>query len=311
MPIPSMNLNDSHIESPFIRQFYKGKVRDVYFLTNGKLLIHASDRISAFDVILPKTIPGKGALLNSLAAYFLNHCKDICPVWLESLPESDVSLGKACVPIPIEMVVRGHLAGHALRTYQTGERNLCGIALPDGLMPYQAFPSPIITPTTKAKEGHDQDISADDILRQGILTPHQWTHISNISLQLFQRGQEMAMKQGLILMDTKYEFGWYEDTLMLMDEIHTPDSSRYAYADDLIPGKPPRQLSKEFVREWLIQEGFQGKEGQVIPEMTDTVVQEIFNRYAELYTALTGEMPPNCSSISAQELKKTIEILGQ
>lgn len=306
-----MNQKHNPIESPCIRHFYQGKVRDVYFLTNGKLLIHASDRISAFDVILPKPIPGKGALLNSLAAYFLTHCKDICPVWLESVPESDVSVGKACVPIPIEMVVRGHLAGHALRMYQSGERNVCGIALPEGLIPHQAFSSPIITPTTKAREGHDQDISAKEILRQGILTPEQWEQISSISLRLFKRGQEMALKQGLVLMDTKYEFGWDGNTLMLMDEIHTPDSSRYAYADDLIPGKPPRQLSKEFVREWLIQEGFQGKEGQIIPEMTETVVHEIFDRYAELYTALTGHTPPKCSSISPQSLRNLIETVGQ
>jgi phosphoribosylaminoimidazole-succinocarboxamide synthase len=302
-----MNLKSEHIQSNSIERFYRGKVRDVYFLKNGKLLMLASDRISAFDVILPRAIPGKGALLNSLAAYFLERAKTICPVWLDYLPAPQVSVGMACKPIPIEMVVRGYLAGHALRTYQAGQRNLCGVRLPEGMLPYQAFEGPIITPATKAVEGHDEDISAEEILKQGILTAEQWHDISLLALGLFQQGQRMAAERGLILMDTKYEFGWYQNRLMLMDEIHTPDSSRYAYSHDMKPGHPPKQLSKEFVREWLMQEGFQGMVGQEVPNMTDQVVNNIYNRYAELFRVLTGEEPPNREALPPEKLLSFIE----
>jgi len=288
--------------SHLVERFYKGKVRDVYFLKNGKLLMHASDRISAFDAILPKPIPGKGALLNSLAAFFLNEASSICPVWLENLPAPQVSVGKACKPIPIEMVVRGYLVGHALRTYQSGQRTLCGVQLPEGMLPYQAFNRPIVTPATKADQGHDEDISAAEIMERGILSEAQWNEISSMALRLFEQGQAMAAERGLILMDTKYEFGWYQNQPMLMDEIHTPDSSRYAYADDLKPGISPKQLSKEFVREWLMEQGFQGKEGQTMPMMNDEVVERIFDRYAELYRALTGQEPPCRDALNPQQL---------
>lgn len=302
-----MNPNLDPLKSSFVKQFYKGKVRDVYFLTNGKLLMLASDRISAFDVILPESIPGKGALLNALAAHFLNKASSICPVWLEYLPAPQVSVGKACKPIPIEMVVRGYLAGHALRTYTSGKRTLCGVQLPEGMLPYQAFERPIVTPATKAEQGHDEDISAADILQQGILSEEQWQEISTLALRLFEQGQALAAERGLILMDTKYEFGWHENRLMLMDEIHTPDSSRYAYAEDLKPGISPKQLSKEFVREWLMDEGFQGLEGQSVPDMTEAVVERIYNRYAELYVALTGQNPPSREALTRKEELAIIE----
>lgn len=300
--MPSMNPNPDRIQSSSIERFYKGKVRDVYILKNGKLFMMASDRISAFDVILPRPIPGKGALLNSLAAFFLEKARSLCPVWLDYLPAPQISVGKACTPIPIEMVVRGYLAGHALRTYLSGERTLCGVPLPEGMLPYQAFPEPILTPATKAVHGHDEDISAEDIIKQGILTAAQWQDISSLALRLFQQGQSMAAQRGLVLMDTKYEFGWHQNQLMLIDEIHTPDSSRYAYAEDLKPGIPPKQLSKEFVREWLMQEGFQGKVEQAVPSMTDKVVEDIFERYAELYRVLTGQEPPSREALPLEQV---------
>jgi len=311
MPMPPMNPKSEHSQSPHIERFYQGKVRDVYFLNNGKLLMLASDRISAFDVVLPRTIPGKGALLNALAAYFLEKAKSICPVWLDYVPAAQVSVGKACKPIPIEIVVRGFLAGHALRCYQAGQRNVCGVLIPEGLLPYQAFAEPIITPSTKAEQGHDEDISASEIIRQGILTTDQWKAVSSIALRLFQQGQRLAAERGLILMDTKYEFGWHQNQPMLMDEIHTPDSSRYAYAQDIMPGYPPKQLSKEFVREWLMQKGFQGKHGQVVPSMSNQVVEDIYNRYAELYRVLTGEEPPSRSALPLDTLTLFIEEAAQ
>ena len=302
-----MNQNPDLPLNKYVERFYRGKVRDVFFLKNGKLLMVASDRLSAFDSILPLPIPGKGALLNSLAAFFLEKAKNICPVWLESLPAPQVSVGKACNPIPIEMVVRAYLAGHALRTYQSGQRTLCGLTLPQGMLPYQAFNHPIITPATKAQQGHDEDISKEEIIEQGILTQQQWNQMASIALQLFEQGQALAARRGLILMDTKYEFGWYQNTLMLMDEIHTPDSSRYAYADDLKPGISPRQLSKEFVREWLMEQGFQGKEGQSIPNMTNQVVERIFERYAELHRALTGQEPPSREALTSEQILTLIQ----
>lgn len=253
----------------------------------------ASDRISAFDVILPRPIPGKGQVLNQVAAYMLNATRDICPNWLISTPAPQVSLGYKCTPFRIEMVVRGHLTGHSWRTYATGKRELCGAPMPDGMRENDPFPSPIITPSTKAEEGHDEDITPGQVLEKGLASPADWDALCRYALRLFARGQEIAAKRGLILADTKYEFGKIGDTIYLMDEIHTPDSSRYFYADGFAArqekGERQKQLSKEFVREWLIENGFMGKEGQVVPDMSDEWVRSIADRYIELYQILTGE----------------------
>lgn len=279
----------------FSRQtaFYKGKVRDVYTIDNKWLVMIASDRISAFDIILPKAIPYKGQVLNQLAAHMLNATKDICKNWLISTPTPNSSLGYRCNPFKIEMVVRGHLTGHAWRTYQSGLRTLCGVPLPDGMKENDAFPSPIITPSTKAAEGHDEDISKEAIIDSGLATEKEWQELESLALALFQRGQQLALKQGLILVDTKYEFGKMENEIVLMDEIHTPDSSRYFYADGFeerqANGYKQKQLSKEFVREWLIANDFMGKEGQQIPEMTDEWVHTISQRYIELYEKIIDE----------------------
>lgn len=272
--------------------FYSGKVRDVY--TIGDILVMiASDRISAFDVILPRPIPFKGQVLNQIAAYMLKATEDICPNWLEKVPAPNVSIGKKCVPFKIEMVVRGNLTGHAWRTYSSGKRQLCGANMPDGMKENDFFPTPIITPSTKAEEGHDEDISPDEIIAKGLATKDEWKILSEYTLQLFERGKEIAAKQGLILVDTKYEFGKIGDTIYLMDEIHTPDSSRYFYADGFeerqIKGERQKQLSKEFVREWLIANNFMGKEGQSVPVMTDEWVNTISQRYIELYEKVIGE----------------------
>lgn len=278
----------------------------------------ASNRISAFDVILPRPIPFKGQVLNQIAAYMLNATKDICPNWLISVPAPNVSIGKRCDPFKIEMVVRGNLTGHAWRTYATGERTLCGVQMPDGMKENDYFPTPIITPSTKAAEGHDEDISAAEIVAQGLATAVEWKALSNYALQLFARGKEIAAKQGLILVDTKYEFGKIADEIVLMDEIHTPDSSRYFYADGFeerqAKGERQKQLSKEFVREWLIENNFMGKEGQTVPEMSDAWIQTISNRYIELYEKIIGEKfePVELSeeeteSLVSRELEKLIE----
>ena len=273
--------------------FYKGKVRDVYSISNKYLVMLASNRISAFDVILPRPIPFKGQVLNQIAAYMLNATKDICPNWLISVPAPNVSIGKKCEPFKIEMVVRGNLTGHAWRTYLAGQRILCGVAMPEGMKENDYFPSPIITPSTKAAEGHDEDISAEDIIKNKLATPEEWKILCNYALQLFNRGKEIAAKQGLILVDTKYEFGKIGDEIILMDEIHTPDSSRYFYADGFEErqqkGERQKQLSKEFVREWLIENNFMGKEGQTVPAMSDEWIQTISNRYIELYEKIIGE----------------------
>jgi phosphoribosylaminoimidazole-succinocarboxamide synthase len=273
--------------------FYKGKVRDVYTIRDKYLVMVASDRISAFDVILPRPIPYKGQVLNQIAAYMLNATKDICPNWLLSTPAPNVSIGKKCRPFRIEMVVRGNLAGHAWRTYQAGKRELCGVKLPDGLKENDFFPAPIITPSTKAEQGHDEDISETEIIKKGLAAPDEWKILSGHALRLFERGKEIAAKRGLILVDTKYEFGKIGDTIYLMDEIHTPDSSRYFYADGFeerqSAGEKQKQLSKEFVREWLIENDFMGKEGQLVPEMSDAWVDTISKRYIELYEKLIGE----------------------
>lgn len=273
--------------------FYKGKVRDVYYLSDNLLVMVASNRISAFDVILPRTIPYKGQVLNQIAAYMLNATKDICPNWLLCIPAPNVAIGKKCTPFKLEMVVRGNLTGHAWRTYSNGKRTLCGALLPENMIENDFFSSPIITPSTKASEGHDEDISPAEIIQQGLATQKEWDTLCQYTLALFERGKKIAAKQGLILVDTKYEFGKIGDEIVLMDEIHTPDSSRYFYADGFEQkqknGEKQKQLSKEFVREWLIENNFMGKEGQTIPVMTDEWIDTISNRYIELYEKVIGE----------------------
>ncbi|WP_264900634.1 phosphoribosylaminoimidazolesuccinocarboxamide synthase [Sediminibacterium sp. TEGAF015] len=273
--------------------FYKGKVRDVYSIGSQLLVMVASDRISAFDFILPRTIPYKGQVLNQIAAYMLKQTADICPNWLIDSPAPHVSIGRKCEPFKIEMVVRGNLVGHAWRTYQSGNRMICGVAMPEGLKENDFFPTPLITPSTKAAEGHDEDISKEDIIAGGLATAEEWNVLEKYALALFQRGKEIAAKRGLILADTKYEFGKLGDTIYLMDEIHTPDSSRYFYADQFeekqIRGERQIQLSKEFVREWLIANNFMGKEGQTVPAMSDEWIQTISKRYIELYEKVIGE----------------------
>ncbi|HJV18818.1 MAG TPA: phosphoribosylaminoimidazolesuccinocarboxamide synthase [Sediminibacterium sp.] len=273
--------------------FYKGKVRDVYTIQDQWLVMIASNRISAFDVILPRTIPYKGQVLNQIAAYMLNKTADICPNWLHSTPAPNVSIGRKCIPFRIEMVVRGNLVGHAWRTYQSGKRILCGETMPEGLKENDFFPTPLITPSTKAAEGHDEDISKADIISSGLVSAADWAILEKYALQLFERGKSIAAERGLILADTKYEFGKIGDQIYLMDEIHTPDSSRYFYADGFTErqqtGERQKQLSKEFVREWLIENNFMGKEGQIVPEMTDEWVNTISKRYIELYEKVIGE----------------------
>lgn len=272
--------------------YYKGKVREVYTIDNTYLVMIASDRISAFDVVLPKGIPYKGQVLNQIAASFLEQTRDIAPNWFISSPDPSVSIGRMADPFKVEMVIRGYLTGHAWREYAAGKREICGVRMPDGMKENEAFPEPIITPTTKASEGHDEDISREQILAQGIVSPEDYAVLEKYTRALFERGTQMAAQRGLILVDTKYEFGKIDGEIHLIDEIHTPDSSRYFYAntylDLLQKGEPQRQLSKEFVRQWLIQNGFQGKEGQVVPEMTSTYVQSVSERYIELYENILG-----------------------
>lgn len=272
--------------------FYKGKVRDVYTINHNILVMIASDRISAFDVVLPNGIPFKGQVLNQIAAQFLNATKDIVPNWLISSPHPNVSIGKMCEPFKIEMVVRGYLAGHAARTYQSGLRNICGVTLPEGLKENDKLPFPIITPTTKASKGHDEDISKEEIIKQGIVSKEHYEQLEKYSLAIYARGQEISNKMGLILVDTKYEFGLFNNQIHLMDEIHTPDSSRYFYLEGYnerqLKGVEQKQLSKEFVRKWLIENGFQGKDGQVIPEMNEEWINQISARYIELFEKVTG-----------------------
>ncbi|WP_121355445.1 phosphoribosylaminoimidazolesuccinocarboxamide synthase [Flavisolibacter nicotianae] len=283
----------ARFDFPNQTNFYQGKVRDVYTIDNTLLVMIASDRISAFDVILPRTIPYKGQVLNSIAAYMLEATKDLCPNWLISSPTPNSSIGHKCQPFKIEVVVRGNLCGHAWRTYESGQRILCGVLMPDGLKESDPFPQPLITPSTKAEAGHDEDISEEEILRQSLATEDEWKEIKQYALALFERGREMALKQGLILADTKYEFGKRNGRIVLMDEIHTPDSSRYFYADGFGErqqrGEKQKQLSKEFVREWLIQNEFMGKQGQTVPEMSDEWVETISNKYIELYEKITGQ----------------------
>jgi len=273
--------------------YYKGKVRDVYSIGSDTLVMIASNRISAFDVILPSPIPYKGQVLNQIAAYMLDATKHICPNWLQTTPAPNVSIGKRCEPFKIEMVVRGNLTGHAWRTYSAGSRVLCGVTMPNGMKENDFFPTPIITPSTKASEGHDEDISKEDIIAQGLASEQDWAILEKYALELFAFGKMLAAKQGLILVDTKYEFGKIGDTICLMDEIHTPDSSRYFYAEGFeerqAAGERQKQLSKEFVREWLIANNFMGKEGQTVPHMSEEWIDTISKRYIELYETIIGE----------------------
>ncbi|WP_373515430.1 phosphoribosylaminoimidazolesuccinocarboxamide synthase [Persicitalea sp.] len=284
-------IKGTDFQFPGQKSFYRGKVRDVYAFED-KLIMVATDRISAFDVILPRAIPYKGQVLNQIAAHFLKATADIVPNWLLEVPDPNVGVGLRCAPYAVEMVVRGYLAGHAWREYRAGKRTVCGVALPDGLRENDKLPQPIITPTTKAHEGHDEDISREEILKQGIVPEEEYEQLEKYALALFAKGTEMAAAQGLILVDTKYEFGKLDGTIYLIDEIHTPDSSRYFYQEgyekNQAEGLPQKQLSKEFVREWLIENGFQGKEGQQIPEMNDAWVRQISDRYVELYEKVTG-----------------------
>lgn len=274
------------------KSVYNGKVRDVYHLENDVLVMVASDRISAFDHVLPKGIPFKGQVLNQVATMFLNATEDIVPNWLVATPDENVAVGKACEPIRVEMVIRGYLAGHAAREYKLGKRILCGVDMPEGMKENDKFPEPIITPATKADEGHDEDISREAILEQNIVPKDIYEKLEIYTRQLFERGSQMAAKQGLILVDTKYEFGLLNGEIILIDEIHTPDSSRYFYADGYDQrqkdGLPQKQLSKEFVRQWLIENGFQGLEGQEMPVMPDDFVKIVSDRYIELYEKITG-----------------------
>lgn len=303
-------LTSTNFNFPGQKQVYNGKVRDVYFIGDDQLVMVATDRISAFDVILPKGIPFKGQILNQIAAKFLDATTDIVPNWKQATPDPMVTVGIRCEGYPIEMIVRGYLCGSAWRAYKSGVREICGVALPEGMRENEQFPTPIITPTTKAEIGaHDEDISREQIISQGLVSEVEYAQLEKYALALFQRGQEIAAKQGLILVDTKYEFGKNGEQIILMDEVHTPDSSRYFYADEyeerFQAGLPQKQLSKEFVREWLIENGFQGKEGQQVPEMTDEVVAGITDRYIELYECITGEKL--VIEASAEDLTTRIE----
>jgi phosphoribosylaminoimidazole-succinocarboxamide synthase len=283
----------THFNFPEQKSFYKGKVRDVYNINDELLVMIVSDRISAFDVVLPEGIPYKGQVLNQIAAKFLEATKDIVPNWVMAVPDPMVTVGHLCEPFKVEMVIRGYMSGHAWRTYKSGKKELCGVKLPDGMKENDKFPEPIITPTTKASVGHDEDISREEILKQGIVSEADYVQLEKYTRALFKRGTEMAEKKGLILVDTKYEFGKKDGKIYLIDEIHTPDSSRYFYLEGYNErqqkGEAQKQLSKEFVREWLMANGFQGKDGQKVPEMTPEVVNSISERYIELYESITGE----------------------
>lgn len=286
-------IKETHFHFPKQTSFYKGKVRDVYTIDNKYLAMVVTDRISAFDVVLPEPIPYKGQVLNQIAAKFLHDTSDIVPNWVVSVPDPSVTIGRICEPFKVEMVIRGYLAGHAWREYSEGKRQVCGEHLPEGLKENDRLPRPIITPTTKASVGHDEDISRDEILQRGIVSSEDYAELEKYTHALYQRGTEIAAQRGLILVDTKYEFGKANGRIYLIDEIHTPDSSRYfykkGYQERQNNNEPQKQLSKEFVRKWLIDNGFQGKDGQVIPEMTKDIVNSISDRYIELFEQITGE----------------------
>lgn len=285
---------------PSISSVYHGKVRDVYIIDNRLMVMVVSDRVSAFDFIMPRPIPYKGQVLNQLAAYFLEATRDICPNWVISVPDANATIGVLCKPYKVEMVIRGYLSGHAWREYSSGKRIICGVSMPDGLKENDPFPEPILTPTTKSDHGHDLDISREEIIRQGIVPEDEYIQIENYTRALYARGSKMAADKGLILVDTKYEFGRSNDKIYIIDEIHTPDSSRYFYADGYEErqksGEPQRQLSKEFLRQWLIANNFQGLEGQEIPVFPDEFVREVSDRYIELYQKITGKNFERASS---------------
>jgi phosphoribosylaminoimidazole-succinocarboxamide synthase len=304
---------ESNFKLPGQTAFYKGKVRDVYTIEDKLMVMTVSDRISAFDVVLPRPIPYKGQVLNQVAAIMLEATTDILPNWVKTVPLPNVTIGLKCETFPVEMVVRGNLTGHAWRTYKSGERNLCGVTMPEGMKENDFFPSPILTPTTKAHEGHDEDISRDEIIAQGLVSKDEYEKLEKYTLALFERGKELAAKRGLILVDTKYEFGKIGDTIYVIDEIHTPDSSRYFYAEGYEEkqknGQAQKQLSKEFVREWLMERGFQGKDGQQVPEMTDEFVNSVSERYIELFENITGQKFVKEDVTVADAEKKIIETL--
>ena len=287
-------IKETNFKLPGQTKFYKGKVRDVYTVNNEILVMVASDRISAFDYVLPEGIPYKGQILSQIAAKFLNATADIVPNWMEATPDPSVTIGKMCEPFKVEMVIRGYLTGHAWREYKSGKRTICGVPIPDGMLENQKFESPLLTPTTKAEVGHDEDISREDILSQGIVSEADYIKLEEYTRDIFQRGTEIAAEKGLILVDTKYEFGKDKNgVITLIDEIHTPDSSRYfyieGYEEKIANGESPKQLSKEFVRQWLIENGFQGKEGQSIPEMSEEYCNSVSERYIELFEYITGD----------------------
>lgn len=305
---------ESTFKFPNQTAFYKGKVRDVYTIEDKWMVMFVSDRISAFDVVLPRPIPYKGQVLNQIAAIMLDATKDIVPNWVKSVPLPNATVGLKCETFPVEMVVRGNLTGHAWRTYKSGKRELCGVTLAEGLKENDYFPGgPIITPTTKAHEGHDEDISRDEIISSGLVSKAEYEQLEKYTLALFQRGRELAAQRGLILVDTKYEFGKIGDTIYLIDEIHTPDSSRFFYAEGYEEkqkaGEAQKQLSKEFVREWLMENGFQGKDGQQVPEMTDAFVESVTNRYIELFENITGRQFKKEAVSTEDAEKKIIETL--
>jgi phosphoribosylaminoimidazole-succinocarboxamide synthase len=311
-------LTKTDFRFPKQKSVYNGKVRDVYNVDDDILIMVATDRISAFDVVLPKGIPFKGQVLNQIAEKFLDATADIVPNWKIDSPDPNVTVGHICQPYKVEMVIRGYLTGHAWREYRDGNRSICGVQLPDGMVENQKFDQPIITPTTKADEGHDEDISREEIIDQGLVDKAEYEMLEDYTRKLFERGTKMAAEKGLILVDTKYEFGKNDNKIYLIDEIHTPDSSRYFYADGyeerLAKGEPQKQLSKEFVRQWLIENGFQGKEGQQIPEMTDEFVNSVSDRYIELFEKITGDnfMKSDTSKISKRiEIAVTEFLMGQ
>ncbi len=308
---------ESNFQFPKQKSVYKGKVRDVYNINGEYLVMVVSDRISAFDVVLPKGIPYKGQVLNQIASKFLDATADIVPNWKIATPDPMVTVGHMCEPFKVEMVIRGYLTGHAWREYRSGKRQLCGVSLPEGMRENEKFPEPIITPTTKASEGHDEDISREEILATGLVGEADYVMLEKYTRALYQRGVEMAAQKGLILVDTKYEFGKKDGVIYLIDEIHTPDSSRYFYAEGyeqrLEKGEEQKQLSKEFVRQWLIENGFQGKDGQQVPEMTETFVEQVSERYIELFESITGDqfVKANADDVNARIEKNVVAFLSK
>ena len=310
-------IKETNFQLPGQTQFYKGKVRDVYTINNEKLVMVTSDRISAFDHVLPEGIPYKGQVLNQIAAKFLDATSDIIPNWMEANPDPSVTIGKRCEPFKVEMVIRGYLTGHAWREYKAGKRMICGVSMPDGMVENQKFDSPILTPTTKEDVGHDEDISRDEILSQGIVNQSDYIKLEEYTRALFQRGTEIATAKGLILVDTKYEFGKDKDgVITLIDEIHTPDSSRYFYMDGyeekVANGDSPKQLSKEFVRQWLIENGFQGKKGESIPKMTEAYCKSVSDRYIELFEYITGDsfLKEDVNDVVSRVERNILDYLG-